>query len=117
MALDYGNSTTGVSGARRSIARNRRPCAAPARIGSTSANLAARSASLPNFSNTPLKFEIGLPQPGVWHVRFNSDDIAYSPDFGGTPSTDITTQPMPLDNQAQLGTVQLGSYSVVILSQ
>ncbi len=70
-----------------------------------------------NFSNTALQFEIGLPRPGTWHVRFNSDDTAYSPDFGGTPSTDIAASPSPLDNQRQRGTVHLGAYSVVILSQ
>ena len=70
-----------------------------------------------NFSNTPLQFTIGFPAAGTWHVRFNSDDQRYSSAFTGTPSTDVTTSPTPLDGQAQSGRIQLGSYSVVILSQ
>ena len=38
------------------------------------------------------RWRSGFPQPGTWHVRFNSDDTAYSPDFGGTPSPDVTAQ-------------------------
>jgi 1,4-alpha-glucan branching enzyme len=70
-----------------------------------------------NFSNTPLDFTIGFPQPGTWQVRFNSDDTMYSPDFTGTPSTPITTASTSADGQPQSGQVQLGPYSVVILSQ
>jgi 1,4-alpha-glucan branching enzyme len=70
-----------------------------------------------NFSNQQLALPVGFPASGVWHVRFNSDDQTYSPDFGGTPSADVNTTATALDGQAQSGTVNLGPYSVVILSQ
>jgi 1,4-alpha-glucan branching enzyme len=70
-----------------------------------------------NFSNVQLSLPIGLPQPGTWHVRFNSDDQVYSSAFGGTPSADVVTQAPALDGLPQQGTVQLGPYSVVLLSR
>jgi 1,4-alpha-glucan branching enzyme len=70
-----------------------------------------------SFCNEALALPIGLPAPGAWHVRLNSDDQTYSPAFGGTPSTDVQASAGPQDGQAQSGTVNLGAYSVVILSQ
>ena len=70
-----------------------------------------------NFSNTQLNLTIGLPQPGTWHVRFNSDSAIYSQAFGGTPSNDVQASGAAQDGEAQSGTVALGSYSVVILGQ
>ena len=70
-----------------------------------------------NFSNVAQSLTIGLPAAGAWHVRFNSDDQTYSSTFGGTPSTDVQAIGGAKDDQAQSGTVQLGRYSVVILSQ
>jgi 1,4-alpha-glucan branching enzyme len=70
-----------------------------------------------NFSNVQLSLPIGFPQPGVWHVRFNSDDQIYSPAFGNTPSADVTTQAVALDGLPQSGSAALGPYSVVIYSQ
>jgi 1,4-alpha-glucan branching enzyme len=70
-----------------------------------------------NFSNQQLALPVGLPASGAWHVRFNSDDQTYSAAFGGTPSADVQAGGGALDGQAQSGTVNLGHYSVVILSQ
>ncbi|MHB8417621.1 MAG: alpha-amylase family glycosyl hydrolase [Myxococcales bacterium] len=70
-----------------------------------------------NFSNVQLALPVGLPAAGAWHVRFNSDDQTYSPAFGGTPSTDVQASGPARDGQGQSGTVNLGPYSVVILSQ
>jgi 1,4-alpha-glucan branching enzyme len=70
-----------------------------------------------NFSNVQLALPIGFPLPGIWHVRFNSDDTSYSADFGGTPSSDVNAVGPSRDGMNQSGTVQLGPYSVVILSQ
>ncbi len=62
-------------------------------------------------------YELGLPRAGTWHVRFNSDSIAYSPDYENTPSPDVATIVKARDGFAQDGTVQLGRYGVLILSQ
>ncbi|HUB08204.1 MAG TPA: alpha-amylase family glycosyl hydrolase [Myxococcales bacterium] len=70
-----------------------------------------------NFSNVQLALPVGLPAAGAWHVRFNGDDKTYSTAFGGTPSTDVQASGAALDGEAQSGTVNLGPYSVVILSQ
>jgi 1,4-alpha-glucan branching enzyme len=70
-----------------------------------------------SFCNGQLALPVGLPASGAWHVRFNSDDQSYDANFGGTPSTDVVADGGALDGQAQSGTVNLGPYSVVILSQ
>jgi 1,4-alpha-glucan branching enzyme len=70
-----------------------------------------------NFSDAQLALSIGLPEPGIWHVRFNSDDTIYSSSFSGTPSDDVPANGPAQDGQPQSGTVNLGPYSVVILGQ
>jgi len=70
-----------------------------------------------NFSNVQLSLPIGFPASGTWHVRFNSDETIYSADYGGTPSNDVNASGPPRDGMAQSGTVALGPYSVVVLSQ
>ncbi|HZS35796.1 MAG TPA: alpha-amylase family glycosyl hydrolase [Polyangia bacterium] len=62
-------------------------------------------------------YQIGLPRAGTWHVRFNSDSSAYSPDYDNTSSADVTTVAGTRDGYAQSGTLPLGKYGVVILSQ
>ena len=71
-----------------------------------------------NFSNKAFaSYIIGLPRSGTWHVRFNADDVAYSPDFKGTPSADVTANAGGRDGQPANGSVALGPYATVILSQ
>jgi 1,4-alpha-glucan branching enzyme len=71
-----------------------------------------------NFSAKPFTaYQVGLPRPGVWHARFSSDALAYSPDYAGTPTPDVTSTPGARDGYAQSGLVQLGAYEVLILSQ
>jgi 1,4-alpha-glucan branching enzyme len=73
---------------------------------------------LANFSATRFNvYTIGLPRSGTWSVRFNSDAIRYSSDFGGAPSTDVSTRPAARDGMNDSGDVALGAYAVVILSQ
>ena len=43
------------------------------------------------------KYRIGLPRPGVWKVRFNSDWEGYSEDFGNFFSPDVTSLNIPRD--------------------
>ena len=70
-----------------------------------------------NFSNQQLSLPVGFPATGAWHVRFSSDSTTYSSQFGGTSSADVTASGPALNFEAQSGTVLLGPYSTVILSQ
>jgi 1,4-alpha-glucan branching enzyme len=71
-----------------------------------------------NFSSRALpSYGIGLPRGGRWKIRFNSDDRVYSPDFGGMPSTEVQAMAEGRDGLAFYGSVALGPYSIVILSQ
>jgi 1,4-alpha-glucan branching enzyme len=73
---------------------------------------------LANFSQKAFTgYQIGLPMPGTWHVRFNSDDQKYSADFGGTPQGDVTPTAGTRDGFGQSATFALAPYSVLILSQ
>jgi 1,4-alpha-glucan branching enzyme len=62
-------------------------------------------------------YEIGLPRPGLWRVRFNSDWYGYDPTFGGWASNDTTATNTPRDGLGYSGAVGLGPYTAVILSQ
>jgi 1,4-alpha-glucan branching enzyme len=71
-----------------------------------------------NFANrTQSNVSIGFPAAGTWHARFNSDSQRYSPDYGNTPSADITTGSGTVDQMAQHGAVTVGPYSVVVYSR
>lgn len=64
-----------------------------------------------NFSNKPLKdYKINFPGAGSWIVRLNSDWSGYSKDFTdvGSPQIEVT---------GSTGTISIGAYSVLILSQ
>lgn len=60
---------------------------------------------------------IGLPRPGMWRVRFNSDWNGYSADFDNHASFDTEAQEGRTHGLPCHGTVGLGRYSAVILSQ
>ena len=71
-----------------------------------------------NFSNTAFdNYTIGLPQAGAWYVRFNSDWSGYDSTFGDHPAWDFTAQAGAYDGMPYNGTLSLGPYTAVILSQ
>ncbi len=71
-----------------------------------------------NFADrTVVDWRIGLPAPGRWAVRLNSDSAVYHPDFGGHEAFDVDADGEPLDGCDQSGLVAVGPYSVVILSR
>jgi 1,4-alpha-glucan branching enzyme len=71
-----------------------------------------------NFSAKPFaRYDLGFPAAGAWKVRFSSNDAKYSADFPATPTADIATQATTRDGFAQMGSLQLGPYQVLILSQ
>jgi 1,4-alpha-glucan branching enzyme len=60
---------------------------------------------------------IGLPAPGRWRVRFNSDAPQYALEFGGHDAFDTDADGPPADGQGQSGLVAVGPYSLVVLSR
>jgi 1,4-alpha-glucan branching enzyme len=71
-----------------------------------------------NFANQGYpSYTIGLPRTGRWRVRFNSDWDGYSGDFGNWSSYDTEAASIPLDNLPFSGSVGLGPYTAIILSQ
>ena len=60
---------------------------------------------------------IGLPAPGTWKLRFNSDWQGYSEAFGGYQSSDLASQPGERDGLPCQGSLSIGPYSVLIYSQ
>ena len=71
-----------------------------------------------NFSGTAFpQYDIGLPRGGTWKVRFNSDWQGYDAGFPGTPSNDTAAVGGGQDGLAFHGTIGIGAYSAVVLSQ
>jgi 1,4-alpha-glucan branching enzyme len=60
---------------------------------------------------------IGLPAPGRWNVRLNSDSQVYAAEFGGHEAFDLDADGPPMDGCAQSGLVAAGPYSVIVLSR
>ncbi len=71
-----------------------------------------------NFSSQAFtQYDIGLPRGGGWKVRFNSDWKGYDSGFPGTASNDTTAVGGAKDGLGYHGTIGIGAYSAVILSQ
>jgi 1,4-alpha-glucan branching enzyme len=71
-----------------------------------------------NFFHEPQDgYVIGFPVEGTWQLRFNSDWRGYSDDFQNHPSTGVVTEPGECDGFPFHGTLSVGPYSVMILSQ
>jgi 1,4-alpha-glucan branching enzyme len=62
-------------------------------------------------------YRLGLPRGGVWRVRFNSDWIGYGDDFGDHAGYDTTADGDPADGLPTSGTIGIGPYTAIILSQ
>lgn len=62
-------------------------------------------------------YHIGLPEAGLWKVRFNSDWNGYSSDFGNHFSYHTYAHLGSKDNMLYNGDIGIGPYSVIILSQ
>jgi 1,4-alpha-glucan branching enzyme len=71
-----------------------------------------------NFANRSYAgYRIGLPRAGRWRVRFNSDWAGYSDVFTDHASFDLVAADQGTDGMAFSGTVGLGPYTALILSQ
>lgn len=76
-----------------------------------------------NFAHRVIDgYVVGLPCPGIWRVRFNSDARTYDASFGGHGCPDvIAAAPRPgmlrLDEMPFFGNVTIAPYTVLVLSQ
>ncbi len=71
-----------------------------------------------NFANRGYAdYTIGFPRPGRWRVRFNSDWNGYSADYSNWGSYDAWCVEGGRDTMPGHGSVGLGPYSALILSQ
>ena len=71
-----------------------------------------------NFANRAYdSYRIGLPCPGAWRVRFNSDWSGYSPDFGSHAGRDTIAEPGGHDGLDFHGEVGIGPYAALVLTQ
>ena len=73
---------------------------------------------LANWSaKTFTAYDVGVPLPGTWHVRFNSDDRKYGADYGGATSADVVARGAQKDGYPNAITLPLAPYSAYVLSQ
>ena len=71
-----------------------------------------------NFANRAYPdYTLGFPRAGGWRVRFNSDWRGYSADFGDHSSLDAVAGGPPKDGLPASGSVGVGPYTAIILSQ
>jgi 1,4-alpha-glucan branching enzyme len=71
-----------------------------------------------NFSHTPKEnYDIGMPAPGLWKLRLNSDATIYSDDFQGFFSGDIEAFEGARDGLDAHANLSIGSYSMLVFSQ
>jgi 1,4-alpha-glucan branching enzyme len=71
-----------------------------------------------NFRNQTVEDHVvGLPQDGLWRLRFDSHGAAYDEDFEGQVSADVEATEGAQDGLSHGGLVSLAPYSAVIFSQ
>ncbi len=71
-----------------------------------------------NFaSQSHANYAIGLPRPGLWRVRFNSDAGAYDGYFGNWNTFDTVADGPGLNGMPYSGNIGIAAYTCVILSQ
>ncbi len=62
-------------------------------------------------------YNIGMPLEGHWHLRLNSDDQQYDPEFSGQGMHDVATSQGEMDGCSDYGSFLIPAYSVLIYSQ
>jgi 1,4-alpha-glucan branching enzyme len=71
-----------------------------------------------NFNSTSKEnYEIGMPSPGLWKLRLNSDAPIYSTDFQGFFSSDVEAFGDARDGLDASTKISIGPYSMLIFSQ
>jgi len=73
---------------------------------------------LVNLSGQPVaSYDVGVPAPGIWQVRLNTDSKLYSGDFADHGPVAAEARTEPCDGYAHRITVGIAAYSALILSQ
>ncbi len=62
-------------------------------------------------------YPIGLPRPGLWRLRVNTDAPAYGPDFGAVVAADVVATDWWCDGYPAGARVDLAPYTALIYSQ
>lgn len=71
-----------------------------------------------NFSTRTLPgYPVGLPRPGRWRLRVNTDAPAYGDDFGAVVAGDLDAAPGECDGYPATAHVDLGPYAALLYSQ
>jgi 1,4-alpha-glucan branching enzyme len=71
-----------------------------------------------NFANQRYaNYQIGMPRPGLWRVRFNSDSRDYDAYFDNWPSFDTDANGPALNGMPYSADVSIGAYTCLVLSQ
>ena len=69
-----------------------------------------------NFANQSYaNYQVGVPRPGMWRVRFNSDSGNYG--FTNWPCYDTDANGPTLNGMPYSADVSLGAYTCLVLSQ
>ncbi|GAB3921217.1 alpha-amylase family glycosyl hydrolase [Mucilaginibacter myungsuensis] len=71
-----------------------------------------------NFSGQAYNdYQIGMPDEGLWKVRYNSDWEGYDEEFGDLSSFDTQAEAMECDGYPHSANIAIAPYSAIILSQ
>lgn len=71
-----------------------------------------------NFSTWPVHgYPIGLPRPGEWRLRINTDSPVYGEGFGSVVTSDADAQPWWCDGYPAGALVDIGPYAALVYSQ
>jgi 1,4-alpha-glucan branching enzyme len=60
---------------------------------------------------------IGMPAPGLWTARFNSDWEGYDAEFDNVYAPDVTSIEEEQDGMPCKGAISIGPYSVIVLTR
>jgi 1,4-alpha-glucan branching enzyme len=61
-------------------------------------------------------YRIGMPEAGLWKLRFNSDARLYSDAFGDFDSFDVTAYEGDYDDMGAHADIDIAPYSLLIYS-
>jgi 1,4-alpha-glucan branching enzyme len=71
-----------------------------------------------NFSTETFSdYKVGFPRVGKWHLRFNSDDEQYDPEFSHLGIFDVETIDGEFDDMQVYVSLQIPPYTALVFSQ